>query len=338
MSAKVEAGNRLARWAIHMIRLCSQHGDEVEMGAFVAGDVPFATLKATQKEVDTFVEVAARGKVEEAERILQLPQNPDKVESSGIFTPLLEASRLGHVEMVRLLLEAGANKNLGLVNGTPLAVAARQGHQEVVRVLLKAGAWVDEASAGFPPLFLAAAANQAPIVRQLLKARADKDMKTANGNALGAASSLGHTEVVRALIEAGAVTPKGLTDSNMLFIVAFKGHLDVMRLLMENRIERDRPVSKRDHLAMATTLFANGNRLFAMWIIMPACTLSSVSDDGSGTLWKKILLAGAVVLSIVALLMLGGPDVQKEIRGKWAAFFEWKYLCLCYIRHYIMKY
>ena len=26
MSAKVEAGNRLARWAIHMIRLCSQHG------------------------------------------------------------------------------------------------------------------------------------------------------------------------------------------------------------------------------------------------------------------------------------------------------------------------
>eukprot|EP00439_Symbiodinium_sp_Y106_P050617 s481_g6.t1 len=293
-------------------------------------------IKAGQKEVDKFVEVAAKGQVDEVERMLQLPQNPDKVEKSGVATPLLEACRLGHVDMVRLLLEAGANKNLGLVNGTPLALASRQGHQEVVRVLLKASAWVDEASAGYPPLFLAAAANQAPVVRQLLKARADKDLRTANGNALGAASSMGHADVVRALIDAGAVKPKGLTDTNMLFVVAFKGHLDVMRILIENRIERDRPVHTRDHFAMTTTLFANGNRLFAMWIVMPACTLGSMSEDA--TSWKKPLLVGCVILSIVALYYLGGDEMKREIRGKWSAFFEWKYLCLCYIRHYIMKY
>jgi ankyrin repeat protein len=51
----------------------------------------------------------------------------------------------GHVEVVQLLLEAGANVNArhGWAQGTILEEAATKGHSEIVRLLLRAGADVD---------------------------------------------------------------------------------------------------------------------------------------------------------------------------------------------------
>jgi ankyrin repeat protein len=47
-------------------------------------------------------------------------------------------------DMVQLLVDAGADVNLASADaGTPLGVAARNGYVEVVRVLLEAGAEVD---------------------------------------------------------------------------------------------------------------------------------------------------------------------------------------------------
>ena len=56
----------------------------------------------------------------------------------------MNAARNGHVEVVRLLLEAGADKNAAQVNGTTaLMAAAEHGHVEVVRLLLDAGAYTN---------------------------------------------------------------------------------------------------------------------------------------------------------------------------------------------------
>lgn len=54
--------------------------------------------------------------------------------------PLWAAARVGHVEVVRTLLAAGANPNEQGPHGTPLSAAAQAGHLEVVRTLLAAGA------------------------------------------------------------------------------------------------------------------------------------------------------------------------------------------------------
>ena len=62
-------------------------------------------------------------------------------------TALILAAQSGHVEVVRLLLEAGADKDVADDDGaTALMEAAYRGHVEVVRLLLEAGADKDMAS------------------------------------------------------------------------------------------------------------------------------------------------------------------------------------------------
>lgn len=56
-------------------------------------------------------------------------------------TPLHCAARMGHKELVKLLLEHKANPDSATTAGhTPLHIAAREGHVQTIRILLDAGA------------------------------------------------------------------------------------------------------------------------------------------------------------------------------------------------------
>jgi len=61
-------------------------------------------------------------------------------------TPLSDAAASGHEEMVRALIEAGADENKANNNGySPLYWAAHQGHEAVVQALIETGADVHKA-------------------------------------------------------------------------------------------------------------------------------------------------------------------------------------------------
>ena len=62
---------------------------------------------------------------------------------------MFAAAGNGNVELVRALVEAGANVDQAFsttYGATPLCVSAKKGHVEVVRALLEAGANVDQAA------------------------------------------------------------------------------------------------------------------------------------------------------------------------------------------------
>src|SRR5688500_16621564 len=91
------------------------------------------------------IRAADRGHVEIIQELLKTDIKIDHINNLG-WTALLEAIILGdggarHTEVVRLLVEAGADVNLADSNGiTPLAHARQRGYQQIMDILSTAGA------------------------------------------------------------------------------------------------------------------------------------------------------------------------------------------------------
>jgi ankyrin repeat protein len=123
-------------------------------------------------------------------------------ETTGL-TPLAIAAEAGLVEIVRTLLEAGADPNFGGAT-TPLEAAVVEGHLGVVEALLARSADVNQkVEEGFTPLMTAAATGHLELVRTLLEAGAKpRLLNDDRQSAITLAESAGHDDVVEELKEA----------------------------------------------------------------------------------------------------------------------------------------
>jgi len=123
------------------------------------------------------------GDVAQAEALLQLPIDPSLTPNRAGTTPLMMASGGGYVDIVQLLLEAGASiDHRNRYGHTALMDSARFGHVPVVQLLLGAGAQKELRDvAGLTALMMAADGGHAQAVRLLLEAGAAKDVRNLAG-------------------------------------------------------------------------------------------------------------------------------------------------------------
>jgi ankyrin repeat protein len=123
--------------------------------------------------------------------------------------PLAIAARDGHLGVVGLLIERGANVNAtGACGLTALHIAAQYRHPEVVALLLDEGAHANvRDDDGMTPLMLASDSGHLDVVEMLVQHMGGKglDERSDRGwTALHYAAAGGHVEVVRFLLLAGA--------------------------------------------------------------------------------------------------------------------------------------
>lgn len=143
------------------------------------------------------------------------------------YTPLMIAAATGNAQMVRVLLQRGADPNLAtpLVDPsnrvkagvmqeggyTALMLAAAYGPLDLVEALVAAGADVNARDVrGLTPLMFAVASDRANpvIVQRLLAAGADAGGRsTAGDRALEWARKFGRSDVVRVLNDAAPLVP-----------------------------------------------------------------------------------------------------------------------------------
>ncbi|XP_069782802.1 ankyrin-2-like isoform X3 [Narcine bancroftii] len=176
------------------------------------------------------------------------------------------AAQENHIEVVKFLLEIGANQSTATEDGfTPLAVALQQGHNQVVAILLEndtkgkvrlpalhiAARKDDTKSAalllqndhnadvqsksGFTPLHIAAHYGNVNVATLLLNRGAAVDFTARNGiTPLHVASKRGNTNMVKLLLDRGAQidakTRDGLTP---LHCAARSGHDGAVEILLE---------------------------------------------------------------------------------------------------------
>ena len=101
-----------------------------------------ADKRATRSpETDALLQAARAGNADTVKALLSSPNvNVNGVDERG-NTPLIEAARFGHDDVVTALLIAKADVNVKNDQGkTALTLAAESGHDETVRLLTQAGA------------------------------------------------------------------------------------------------------------------------------------------------------------------------------------------------------
>jgi ankyrin len=166
-----------------------------------------------------------------ADKLLAAGANPNAVSSTG-ESPLMAAARAGSVDIVKALLDHGADVNAReKVRGqTALMWAVSQRHPDVVRMLLERGADVRARTRANPQLVYTGEASGAG------RNRADWVMETLDrggSTALLFAARQGDVESAKLLLAAGASPHEAAADGmSALVLASYSGHGNVATLLL----------------------------------------------------------------------------------------------------------
>ena len=181
------------------------------------------------------MQVRELGNLEMVKLLLNAGAEIDEVEGSR-STPLMLAARKGHQNIITHLITCGASVDKkDLNNRTALHYASERGNLEMVKLLLNAGAEIDEVEGSrSTPLMLAARKGHQNIITHLITCGASVDKKDLNNRtALHYASERGNLEMVKLLLNAGAeIDEVEGSRSTPLMLAARKGHQNIITHLI----------------------------------------------------------------------------------------------------------
>ena len=150
---------------------------------------------------------------------------------------LQAASYSGHDKLVHMLLDRGADVNAqGGEYGNALQAALYRGHKKLVQMLLDRGADVNAQGGEYSNALQAAAyRGHNKIVQMLLDREADVNAQGGySGNALQAASYGGYDKSVQMLLDRGAnVNAQGGEYGNALQAALYRGHKKLVQMLLD---------------------------------------------------------------------------------------------------------
>ncbi|XP_053218116.1 ankyrin repeat domain-containing protein 17 isoform X5 [Podarcis raffonei] len=225
-----------------------------------------------------------------------------------MHTALMEACMDGHVEVARLLLDSGAQVNMPADSfESPLTLAACGGHVELAALLIERGANLEEVNdEGYTPLMEAAREGHEEMVALLLGQGANINAQTeeTQETALTLACCGGFLEVADFLIKAGADIELGC--STPLMEAAQEGHLELVKYLLAAGANVHATTATGD--TALTYACENGHTDVADVLLQADADLEHESEGGRTPLMKA---ARAGHVCTVQFLISKGANVNR---------------------------
>jgi ankyrin repeat protein len=247
--------------------------------------------------------------------------NLNEVDEDDGNTMLFRASKEGNLEIVRLLVEGGADMDKADYDGrTPLYVACKYGHIKIVQLLLDAGADIDkEGWRVGTPLWIASEKGDLKIVKLLIEKGANLDIEGNLGTPLYIASLVGLLGVVRLLVDAGADIDKGVWAGKKtpLWIASKEGRHKIVKLLIEKGAKLDETdIEDRTPLLMACRY---GHLAVVRLLVEAGADKDKASREG----WTPLNYASnGGHLEMVRLLIEKGANLDKATKVYfWTALY-----------------
>lgn len=163
---------------------CASHPQSTTVVSRAEPVTPAASeVVGAEEQVSFFVNDARSGEIDKVRAALEAGVPVDHVDAVD-QSALIAAAGKNHLDVVRLLLERGANPNFRDPAGwTPLIHATYFGSSlELISLLVEKGANINHQNdRGVTALYLAAAAGHEAYVRHLLALGADRSLATKSG-------------------------------------------------------------------------------------------------------------------------------------------------------------
>ncbi|KAI8493607.1 hypothetical protein Bbelb_285280 [Branchiostoma belcheri] len=252
---------------------------------------------------DTLLRITAwTGDEDKVKTLLQAGVQVNTENSEG-ETPLWDAVRGGHPNIVKLLLQKGAK-----TGGTLLLAAQIGNNADIVSILIQAGAKLNMVDPrGRTPLWWAANGGDVPVVKVLTKAGSDLNKADDEGTTpLLVAAENGHAEVVSILAQARADLNKADGEGRTpLFVAAWRDHREVVSVLTQAGAD----LNMADHKGKTPMYMAAKSRHAEVVsiLIQAGADLDKADNERRTPLWEAAQRGNT---PIVKILTQAGADLN----------------------------
>jgi len=296
-------------------------------------------------QMTPIVEATDLGNLSEVNYHLAQGVDVDEATPEGV-TPLFVASAKGHEDIVKRLIDKGADVNAVTTKAfkyeermiyegrTPLMEALRSKHTDIAELLIQHGADVNAADVnGATPLFIAAALNEGGIVTILIDKDADVNAVILNeydykgepvikgATPLMAALKMKQNANAALLVARGADVNARSDDGTDALIIAaaITGDLKMANFLLSHganhktRVTRDYLEKGKLQFAGVTTLMiaaGAGHVESVKALIKAGADVNAVSEKGTTAMFTA---ATKGHLEVIKILVANGADVNARL-------------------------
>lgn len=224
--------------ALLLLLGCAKESDNPATGANTsnASSPSQAKASATINEyAGSLIIAASKGDMPAVQLLLAKGAPVNETDKSSGSNPLFEAIMIDRLDIVKLLVEKGANVNAQLNDGqSMLTIAKRRGRPDVIAFLESKGTKSDTINEYGGSLIIAVSRNDLPAVKVLLAkgSPVSETDKVTGSNPLFEAIWIDNLEIIKLLVEHGAdVNAKMKDGKSILAFAKLKGKPDIIAFL-----------------------------------------------------------------------------------------------------------